>query len=439
MNAADMNDMLRVAGQERRSGTEAPPLVLSRIEETLQSLPDRRSMQRLARRRRFGYVAASLILIVLALTVAAPRMPWVADGLNRLPVVGTALGGEGKAMSVTDQGIKLTIERVKYDGLILAVDYRIRSQHPIDWQTGTSSLVMRADGMEIISMRDANTFSPIGAGKLTKPNTYEGTLLVPMTSYRPPEFNLDISFTKLAGAFGAWSFKLPVKMDRTASTLDANKRVYNSEGVLEIGDMTFTPLSTRVKFKYTFSSAQTSRPKYLAVLQFMDDKDRILRMFAPIGASAGEAAEYPVYAQAVPKDARRLTIKVAYIDPNYWKNHDQEIRTVMTETPTEAHPLKLPQGEAGYIEISDVQYLADRTVIRYRTVGSNPGDQLNFGVFDEHGVYQPWMPQIEEMPGLAERTRTLGPLDPGAPLTFVTQPAVPFLYPGLETVVDIPR
>ncbi|MEK0314327.1 DUF4179 domain-containing protein [Cohnella sp. 56] len=438
MNAADMNDMLRLAGQERRAGAEAPPLVLSRIEETLQSLPDRRGMQRLARRRRFGYVAASLVLIVLALTMAA-RLPWVADGLNRLSVVGAALRGEGKAMSVTDHGIKLTIEQVKYDGLILAVDYRIRSQHPIDWQTGTSSLVMRADGMEIISMRDANTFFPIGTGKLTKPNIYEGTLLVPMTSYRPPEFKLDISFTKLTGAFGAWSFKLPVKMDRTASTLDSNKRVYNSEGLLEIGDMTFTPLSTRFKFKYTFSSGQTSPSKYLAILQLVDDKDRILRMFAPISTSGGEAAEYPVYAQAVPKDARQLTIKVAYIDPNYWKNHDREIRTVMTEAPTKAHPLKLPQGEAGYIEISDVRYLADRTVIRYRTVGSNPGDQLNFGVLDEKGVYLPWMPQIEEMPGLAERTRTLGPLDPGAPLTFVTQPTVPFLYPGLETVVDIPR
>lgn len=441
MNAADLNDALRLAGRDRREDAQTPLPVLARIEETLQSLPSRGTMRRLAWRRRAGLLAASFILFTLALTLFMPLLPGIAEGLSRLPVIGAAFGGKDKAISVTDHGIKLTIRKVQYDGLILVVDYRIHAKNPIDWQTGTSSFVMKADGLEIVNMSDVLSYYPYGIGALTSANDYEGKFILPMASYRPPEFELELSFRKLTGAFGIWNFKLPVKMDRTIRTVEPDDRasqVYNDEGLLQIGSVQFSPLSTRLKSSYQFSEEAVQK-KYLATIQLKDDKGRILRLFTPIGVSDGQSLQLPVYAEAVPKDARQLIIQAVYIDPNYQKNNNAEIRTVMTETPTKAHPLKLPQGEAGYIEISDVTYKANRTIISYRTVGSNPNGQLNFGVFDQDGVYQPWMPEVEEPPGLGARTRTLGPLEKGEPLTFVTRPVEPFLYPGLEKIIDIPR
>lgn|GEM_PF-5793057 len=442
MNAADLNDALRMAGRDRLGDGETPLLVLSRIEETLQTLPDRGTMRRLAWRRRAGLLAASVILLALALTLAMPALPGIAEGLSRLPVIGAAFGGKDKAISITDQGIKLTIIKVHYDGLILSVDYRIQSKNPIDWQTGTSSLVVKTDGVEIVNMSDVRSFDPYGVGKLTSDNVYEGKLLFPMTSYRPPDFELELAFRKLSGAFGNWGMKLPVKMDRTIRTVEPDKRtsqVYNDRGMLQIDTVQFTPLSTRVKFSYLFSD-DSDKKKFLATIQMKDDRGRVLRVFSPIGVTDGQSLQLlSVYAGAIPKDSRQLIIQAVYVDSDYWKNNDSEIRTTMTEVPTKEHPLKLPQGEAGHIEINNVTYKADRTIVSYRTVGSNPGGQLGFDVFDEDGNYLPWMPEVEELPSLGVRTRTLGPLPKGEPLTFLTRPVVPYLYPGLETVIDIPR
>jgi hypothetical protein len=141
------------------------------------------------------------------------------------------------------------------------------------------------------------------------------------------------------------------------------------------------------------------------------------------------------YMDLVPatNEAESLFIRPFYDDPRNNKQVELEdqFHTPLMTQPTVEDPLILPLGEAGELQITEIEYLADKTVVH--TKQPNPSG-AGFAIQDEMGDLIPIL--TLGMGGVTE----FKPFPPDAEVTFLTRPTFPATYiPGLEARVDLPR
>lgn len=436
MNAADMDGLLRAAGPER-APDEAPPYVLARIEETLQTLPDRRGMRALARRRRLGFATAAIVLATLVLMLSAPRVPQLAESLGRLPATGAAFFHPNNWSQTTARGIVVTIGKVEYDGYMLAAEYRIVAERPADWDEQTMSLALNADGAEILKLTDVplSTANALHA----EDDVYEGRLEGALPEAYPQSFNLRVAFAQIAGRTGDWTFDIPVKKIPGA-TSPQSVLVTNDWGTLQIIRVTTTPLTTRIDYRILPSeSAQSKETTGSPMLQVADDRGNVLSFDRK--QMSGHVDENGAYdsliVPAPPAGAKRLKFSVA-IQDRQAADADMPIYTNIDAPPAAGAPVKLQQGEAGYVEIREIRYFADRTEVDYRIVGSNPERQFIFFLLDAGGKERERLPYSIDKPGLDVQTRIFEPVKAGLPLTFQTRDTLALApVPGLATEIEL--
>lgn len=450
MSEVDLDRLLR---EKAEPWTVVPSYVAQRIEETLHALPNREEVRRRVITRRWAYFAASLAVLGVSLgSFAMFSTPEMKSELKRLPVLASLFAkNEGKlGQSVTDQGITFTIRKVVYDGAVFSIGYSLQSDEEMS-ETALDFKMMVDDlPIDLIEHNKSPDVENLYLNnrKIDSRN-YEGVIQTKLNRYRPATFKLQLDVTHIGNKSGKWSFALPVTwtrlLDKAASeTKTIEPSLHKSNDVLSIklNQLILDPIRTELKIHYLLKDESQNMA---VAYELADDTGYIYGTAGIYGHYSGQSTEGEVrtFFGGVSSKARYLVFRPYYYNHNdALKYANQEyIRTPMNRLPTAEEPLILPQGDAGRLLITGIEYLDYRTIVHYRTEGSNPSDQsYHFSILDDDGNMLSRIAGGQSEHPIGEGTAEFKPLKPDSAITFLTQPVVPLTYiPELETRIDLPQ
>ncbi|WP_426452461.1 DUF4179 domain-containing protein [Paenibacillus sp. S-38] len=373
--------------------TELPDMVRARIDNTLASLPTIPSKRTKGLARKMTLASAAAAIMGVCLIGSGFVSPVMAQTLNQIPLfesvfkvagdLGLQTAVEKKLItpinqSVTLNGVTLRISEVFYDGSRLTIGLVQHSPNGIKEILEVEPLInekswnFTASGTDIENSTDEKTaaslvqFMPVMPEKL--PDSFDLTLLVFLKGMEHERF----------------VFEFPVK--KTSS----ENRIITPMMSKTHGDMKITvqkirlaPSTTHLVMDSVIPAGKESEaPRYA----MFDDKGTMLQPLAENGNGEkmnnrmnliSETEFIPF--RTIPSS---ITIKPYVDEPNF-----KVIATtaVLNDLPSVEHPIVLQQGEAGSLEITQVEKLMDKTVVHFRTVGDNPYRQAVLSIMDEEG------------------------------------------------------
>jgi hypothetical protein len=270
--------------------------------------------------------------------------------------------------SVTDQGITLRITEAMYDGTRLTFGYLQEAPDGIE----------ELDDVEYQINGKSMHFAGSSSGNRIDQNTYAGVVNLTPDVELPEKFQLSIHVYRIGSIDGQWQYTIPI------SRMTTNNKVVLPMTVRSSGDVTLTVQKITFTPSLTELSIQIKQPKQnqkFINFDLIDDKGIVLDNRG--GSGSGETeGDYEIMnfkqmfspVQAIPKS---LTLRPTINEPA--THIPKEIKVAMEHTPDEQHPLILSQGESGFLQITQVEYLKDRTLVHYQAKGTQPylqGSQL---------------------------------------------------------------
>ncbi|MBB6672357.1 hypothetical protein [Cohnella nanjingensis] len=451
MSSIEIEDALR--SWKREEAIEIPFIVANRIEETLQTLPTRTMLRRQARVRQTTMTAAvSLGILGIAWLGLVSSGGAPVNLRSLLPSVGAAspapsATATAQLPSVKNQGIEFQVTKVDYDGLYLAIHYLIRmgqsgeesevreGSYPVSKSAKNLPTIdagILVNGVRPSSDQPATLTYPIEEVKGNEEGqVYEGTIHAALFDYRPPSFELSLQVSRVGNKKGNWQLNMPVEMLRNSYT-DLNIKEISSNGILHITGIAANELTTNLR--YSLSPKVEDNAPFADHIELVDDKGKWLPIYFDEGKVLRTAP--------LPAGTKYITVKVNQVDmeSDSAKAQLYLFKTPLNEKPTQERPLKLPQGDAGYTLITGIEYQKERTVVNYRTVGSNPLQQSAWNLIGEEGIALQALEPYDMTVDLQERTAVYPAISSDEKLTFVTRKTVALTYlPELETRIDIPQ
>lgn len=415
--------------------------VMSRIGSEL----PRRRASRL--RRRAVAVVLAVVLLLPALTLGIGFFsPTVASALQRIPVLGAVLSGTifdfagdagvrsangGKAArtteaQATDQGVTLTIRETMYDGVRLVLGYTLESDN------GSQGLVdfgIYANGKRLFQS------SGSGRGGWIDGRTYAGVISIMLREDepKPPDsFTLRLETTTIfaskdnikgTSVEGSWNLEVPIVRSESRTFLTPGAVVSSGGTSVEVKSVTFGQSATELRID---SEGNARSFDY----QLVDDRGKVVETLSKMAEGVNGKIESRFLYAPIDPIPPFLVLK-----PLTWGKMPEE--TVFIRKPyTGEFPVVLPQGELGSVIVTGVEFLPDKTLIRYEVEGSD-----SFAPF--------WMEKADGeriVNGYGERKRTedtdriryvmtYPPLDPKAGYVFGTiEPPGRFIEPLQVTI-----
>ncbi|MFD0716018.1 DUF4179 domain-containing protein [Paenibacillus sp. GCM10027626] len=439
MNLVNLDKEL--AGIPRDRTTELPDTVRTRIDSTLDNLPERQ--KRKARSFLWGTTAAALVAgCTLGSAFVSPDM---AAALRQVPGIQSIFriaGDYGLKMadekglvtevnqSVTVKGITITVNEVMYDGARLSIGYLQKSASGIE-ELGHPEFQINGKSFN----------SPgSGSGSRVDDHTYAGVInLTPETEFSD-EFDLTMTVFNVGKTHGKWEFSFPVRKIASSNkaVMPMMTRTYGDLTVT-VQKVIFTPSSTEL-------TVQTKRPKQAQGFinyDIIDDKGVVLERRGGSGGGRTEG-DYEIMdfkQQFGPAEQLPKSIKVRPVLEAPSSGPLKETRLPLTGTPTEEHPLVLPQGESGALSVTKVEYFKDKTLVHYQTEGSQPFLQsTQLWIEDETGKKHLLLDKATETvdPVNYKFIREFPAFRPEQKLTFVTRELPPPNYTkDLEMTISI--
>ncbi|MGD8192367.1 DUF4179 domain-containing protein [Brevibacillus ginsengisoli] len=368
--------------------TKLPEVVKNRIDQTLSSLPEKRRKSP-ARKIIFASTAA---VVALGCVIGSPFVsPAIANTLKQIPIIESVFKIAGdyglktadeKNMtievnqSVTDKGITLNVSEVLYDGSRLSIGYLQESSKGIQ--------EMKSMDMEFEINETPFHSAMSSRGSIINQQTYAGTLTLTPEKELPDQFRLKMTVMRIGNIEGKWQFTFPVKKMASDNKI-IMPMMTKTEGAqsITVKKILFTPSSTElnVELRKPIQSEQID-------FQLVDDKGIILQAFGSSGSANndGQAEIWQLKANFAPVKELPKSILVRPIRHEMASTPLKEVHVAMDHSPTKDHPLVLSQGEAGRLEITQVEILADKTLVHYHVIGDNPFEQSNpLWIEDESG------------------------------------------------------
>ncbi|MBB6674923.1 DUF4179 domain-containing protein [Cohnella nanjingensis] len=354
---------------------EAYQAVQERLSKLSPSVPfeqiwDRHRQAKRPRRSRtairFAVPALALSLVVVLLAWGS-LSPAVGAAFNRIPFIEMLIkkGGYNNGLGeierlhlsepvekvVTDRNIQLTVVEAFYDGVQIAVSYRVDylKEDAITEQDVGVYYHMGIQGAE-------PTMMATHENTITGDRTFVGTILISLTGAEMPDRPvLQLDINRIGKTSGNWNVAVPLSAKRSAP----NTKTFHPGIEASVGDhrfrvekVTITPVTTLVVVR--------SDDNELAY-RLEDDLETRLYDAGGGGAISGEKELHfdpPAEINARP---RYLTLLVTGNRSGGGENH--------TENRTAAYngqiPLELAGNGGGSVVIRDVAFLADRTEVEY--------------------------------------------------------------------------
>jgi len=207
---------------------------------------------------RRAWVSIGVAVLCLALTVGAAAVsPVVHAAMLNIPIIGSIIASlgdmgqknaaqhiESRDLTVEDQGIRLSIREVLYDGTQLAIGYETNLKQT-DFEVQNLFFDLLIDGQSDMYWPKSSgaDLSESGAG------TNNILTVIPRTQF-PDQFDMNLNITQIGAVKGSWAFKLPVSLTTPAAqTFEPNQEQQFDEFLITVKKITFAPTAMNLDLK----------------------------------------------------------------------------------------------------------------------------------------------------------------------------------------------
>ncbi len=415
MNDKQTDKELRKILQKQQPAT--PSIITSRIDETLDRLPEKNTRKKY---RRYPLLIAVIgFVLLLGLSAISPTL---SNAMKEIPVIGSVFQAVGNLglqdvseqglteqihESAKDNGVTITIHEVLYDGAELSIGYVVEAEHDL---TSIYDIQLFADNERIYSGGG-------GRGEQMNENQLAEIRNFTVREDLPEEFTLRIQINSLSGVVngewqelkGNWHFTFPVvKLQEGVVSYDFDEKPSKSHQneTMIVNRATFTPAMAVIYLNFIEPYDQVPRAEVDFHInrgfQVIDDRGMILES---VGQSSSGSLnqlqntferEYQIKLAPLSRIPKFVTIRT-YTESLYFDQQGDHGETVTstaerldpydTADLSSELPIVLNQGAAGDLTITKIERSDELIVLHYEVSGeNNPHRQANtIMIEDEDG------------------------------------------------------
>jgi hypothetical protein len=429
MNSINVDQWLREKAPQQSS--VLPSIVSQRIEETLHTLPTVSKIRRNHILRRLMWTAVSLLVFTGVLLAAVWFSPKMSMELQQVPVMGAAIQSvsELRHWSATDQGITVTVDKVRDDGLMLSADISIRSSGKM--KSAMMDYLLRMDDDLITANAFENSFRDNGNG------VYHATIKQYIMSNHPETYLMSLYVTQVGATRGKWFFTIPVtKSAKDLITIKPDAAASSEDMDFAVTEITFAPSSTQMLVQFS----KTPRTDLVHGFEMIDDAGVVTYSYGPMKNQDSTGQSTQAYLLGpVTQGTRSVLVRPFSYKAKYFPSDNQLSHVALNRTPTAKDPIIVPQGGEERLLVTGVQFMEDKTWVNIRPETSSPLDAMSrLFIVDDKGktYYSAGTPIIR----LGQKEYTLEFPAVSPKLEFRSYPVLPLtFYPELEMRFDLPR
>lgn len=385
MNEHELDEYIK----HRLQGSQQniPESVRLKTDKTLRNIRKKKNWL-----RRLQICTAAICLAIACIGGAGLISPAFADILKTIPIVESIfnrLGDSGTRqanklnlstpinVSSYDQGIKMTIHEIMYDGVRLSLSYRIESDRfliPIQPQ-----LYVEGESFNYTSSGILDE-ELVGGSSI-------GVINIEGLDPLPDSFQLQIRYNQLMDKTniknahlhpieGDWNFEFPV-------TRSADIRVYNIQGVSAsfenqtwiVNKVTLTPVTTSIELEISRPRKPEDKVDLNSSYQVLDDRGIPMQLISYHESSSPTLPEdtfvkstIEIILAPLQRIPESLTVR-PYSVPIIPYNEQLKIRIPWDE---ESLPITLSQGSVGQVTVTKIEFNTDTTLVYYTVEGADP-------------------------------------------------------------------
>ncbi|MFF2480672.1 DUF4179 domain-containing protein [Paenibacillus sp. NPDC058071] len=378
------DDQLKLMLKLEQADQPIPPLVASRIDETLQMLA---SAGKRKRRRRLGFAGAAAVLIFVVLAAGSLLSAGMAEALSRAPFIGSvfeAIGDTGIRSTAqrgmvaalnepsSDQQITMTVTEVFYDGFRLSIGYVIEGANEYRPENGE----LLINGKTVDDLSGSETIM-----ETDTPNRYVGIINYDVREQLPDKFRVALTFRGMEDwtnlpkedeveyktmnkVTGEWKFSFPVRKLQegiTVKRFDPPAQFQQGYSKIVIHEIMFTPAATHIRMD-AYGSAVSN-------FKLFDDRGMEVEPLGMSRSSQSDNEKVEHWLSFAP-----LKTIPAYVELKRYSVADSLHRENAVRVGLESGslPIILSQGAAGSMTITDAEFTEQNVTLRYEIKGNNP-------------------------------------------------------------------
>lgn len=331
------------------------------------------------------FTSAAICILLFTLLLQSPLQSKV---LAAFPFIGSFFseyGDEGLKEAVKkkdlhainqtaeDQGIKITMNEIFYDGARISVAYTLEAQ---DKRKGENFNIFLYDLK--VNGKSLNNYGISGVKETKKGNQYIKINNVEISQPLPDQFKLDFSIQELVSVSkgesvkGNWAFSLPVSKAGTSYQYIPNVSKKTDREELKVTSITFGP--SGIKMKIILKQKQELVRSYMRY-RILDDKNRVIESLnegATIFRYKNKVATAFTEPLLMPVKKIPDYITVQPYQMPYGNGKPKETIKQITEK----LPIVLPQGEKGRIIINKIEKKKNEIWVYYKAEGDVVEDRV---------------------------------------------------------------
>ncbi|MEH7379388.1 DUF4179 domain-containing protein [Bacillus sp. JJ1533] len=361
---------------KKKANPQVPASVEQRMNETLRSLPKKKSFSHLY------YPVAAVFIVGVLLFGVSFMSPTLAETMRSVPVIGsifkmvgdigTQKGEEEGLTTLLGQQVEMngqvvTFTESLYDGSQIHIGYLIESYTQVDNNYSTdflSDLRLTIDGKGV-------SYGMGERGELLENGDYAGILSISIREELPNEFNLGIGTHKKNSVL----VELPITRQGDNRAYLVNETVETKDLTMHVDKVTFFPTSTEILFRQIVDEKVFESKKYDWLdYQVVDDQGNVLQPLSGGGGGGpmknGQLLQtFRYYFEPLEIVPKSLTFKPYLLVGN---DKVEEVKGDWT-----GEKLTLSQGEIGEITVLDIKSENGVVTLTVETMGDDAFWQAN--------------------------------------------------------------
>ncbi|MBB6635221.1 DUF5643 domain-containing protein [Cohnella thailandensis] len=377
---------------EPREPSPIPPFLRERLERFYPSIPELALERKLYAHRRRWRLGLSLALLAAIL---------VTVGLTAdIPGLRITEQSDSEKQTVEDQGIKLTLDKVIYDGTRLAIRFKHEKGIEIQPRLG----MLDVDGI-LKDMQPNGISQSLNKSEKTTILTFErfGGLNNSFDLTIQVNDIIDTRASESKKVLGSWNFHATVKDWKSnirKITYSPPLKASSNDGLeISVAEISVSPLTTNLTYEISYPEEDEEAKLRLDRLRFIlkDDSGVELEPLTSGGytdGSEGKRNYFITYATLHEKAGElNLIVEETEVaektDSNDGPNRESSGITA-TDFPLNGSklPLTVDQGDSGSITFRKIELATDSTILEFEVKGDYPYERMEaWGIGGEDGQF----------------------------------------------------
>ena len=275
--------------------------------------------------------------------------------------------------SVTNNGIKITINEVLADNSKLIIGYTIKSDKKIEnLQSYSLSRFLKINGKSFASGGSA-------IGNYVDDYNFEESEEIHTTLPQDSDkFNVDLNITEIGNVKGKWDFGFSMsntELSRSSTVFKPNKQLEFPSNTMNIEKVVFSPIDTAIFIsgRYKDEAAVSNSLSELGLNSFLVYDDKGVELMTKGGQSTSDSNPLLFNAELDFNNLKSIPKYLTVIPYSYSEVSSSDKSKIIDGT----FPIVLSQGNFGKIIINEINTKNNETIIKYTAEGKAPAFQAS--------------------------------------------------------------